>query len=511
MKERKCPPQVLAIRVLAVLVVALALASGQYSVLVGARHGGQLQTGTMTSVAAAPARFSLSDIPAIKNKTAINMVVETGATWDKILPYIKKFTEKTGVPVNIDRIASSGVYAKENLELVGGTARYDAVYVETAWTNEWAPYMIPFADLAKTYDPAGVKGLEEELKHFSPVLLRAGQTSDGAQMVLPFYTYQVGMFIRQDVFDDAREKANFQKRFGYALAPATTPKQLLDQAKFFSRKKGELLKGQPLTHDLKGLAMMAGAYQINDEITSRLWGAGADYATVVRDQSGKVTKFVITKKDTAALKQVLAQYVEEAKYASAGDLTANFDFTSAEQGDGRAIIQPTQFTDLFVYTADLLKKNLPNARLAVYPSVGGQPYTGAWSLGVARASKNQEAAYWLIRYLASYEAQVVTQKEGGQVAVRTDVLRDPIWYTAANKNLHGLLNTYLIDIWNKQAKYVNNYWYFNSDAAGKIYDMQISIMNKAVSGTSVDRVVQELQTKTMELQNKFGKIKMTRE
>lgn len=256
----------------------------------------------LTGIAAAQTtsseRFSLSDIPPIRNKRPLNMIVETGAAWDEIIPYIHKFTEVTGVPVNVERIASSGVYAKENLELISGTGHYDVVYVETSWTNEWAPYLASLTDLARQYDPNGVEGLEAELKHFSPVLLRAGQTSTGEQMVLPFYTYQMGMIIREDVFEHPEEKANFEAQFGYPLKPATTVKELHDQAKFFTRKRGEKLMGQTLEHDVYGLAMMAGAYQINDEITSRLWGAGADYAKVERNEKGEVTRFVITKRST---------------------------------------------------------------------------------------------------------------------------------------------------------------------------------------------------------------------
>ncbi|MDD3776908.1 MAG: hypothetical protein PHN32_04820, partial [Actinomycetota bacterium] len=86
--------------------------------------------------------FSLADIPEIENKTPLNTILETGSTFDLTLPYFEKFTEATGVPVNIERIATPVVYSKENVELVAGTGVYDVVYVETAWTDEWAPYMV---------------------------------------------------------------------------------------------------------------------------------------------------------------------------------------------------------------------------------------------------------------------------------------------------------------------------------------------------------------------------------
>ncbi|MDZ7837178.1 MAG: hypothetical protein U5N58_04065 [Actinomycetota bacterium] len=92
--------------------------------------------------------FSLEDIPEIENKSTLNTIVETGSIFDETLPYIEKFTEKTGVEVNIERIATPVVYSKENVELVAGTGVYDVVYVETAWTDEWAQYMVPFSRLS---------------------------------------------------------------------------------------------------------------------------------------------------------------------------------------------------------------------------------------------------------------------------------------------------------------------------------------------------------------------------
>ena len=55
-------------------------------------------------------------------------------------------------------------------------------------------------------------------------------------------------------------------------------------------------------------------------------------------------------------------------------------------------------------------------------TIGKKPYTGAWSFGVAKAAKNPEAAYWLIRWLSSKEAQTVVMKDAGQLSTRMDVV-----------------------------------------------------------------------------------------
>ncbi len=303
----------------------------------------------VSSIQAAGGKFSLQDIPEIKNKRELNTMVETGQAWDKIMPYIEAFTKKTGVKVNVERVASPVVYSKENIELMGGTGYYDVVYVETAWTVEWSDYLYKLKNLAAKYDPAGVEGFQKDIVNHSPSILICGQAY-GDQMVLPFYTYHMGMFIRQDVYDDPTEQANFKTKYGYDLKAPTNSKELYDHGEFFTRKKGDKLKGKVLGHELYGLALQAGAYQINDEISCRLWGKGSDYATVVRDSSGKIKEFVITKENKKALKDTLTEYKNELKWASPGSLTANFDFVVAQQGQGRAIIQATQFSNCFAWT-----------------------------------------------------------------------------------------------------------------------------------------------------------------
>jgi multiple sugar transport system substrate-binding protein len=464
-----------------------------------------------SGVVYAQAKFGLQDIPQIKNKKDLNTIVETGQVWDKIMPYVAEFTKKTGVKVNVERVASPVVYSKENVELMAGTGYYDVTYVETAWTCEWSRYHYRLNDLAKKWDPKGIEGLQSDIKNHSPSILICGQAF-GDQMVLPFYTYHMGMFIRQDVFDDPTEKANFKAKYGYDLKPATKESELFDQGAFFTRKKGEMLKSKPLGHDIYGLALQAGAYQINDEMTCRIWGRGGDYVTVVKDPKGKVKEFVITKKDKEVLKQVMADYKKELQWASPGCLTANFDFVVAQQGEGRAIIQCTMFSNCFAWTADILKKNVPDGKLGIYSTVGGQPYTGAWSVGVAKASKNPEAAYWLVRYLASFECQKAVMKEGGQLSTRMDVLRDPMWHTPENLYPFGILCDYLVDSWQKQAKYVPNYWYFNTTAGGKVYEMQMNVLAKPIAGEgTIDQGLAELLSKTIELTSKFDKIKIREE
>ncbi len=488
--------------IFAVLVVLLVVSMA----LMGFRYA--QPTSPVASAMPAPAEekvFGLDDIPEIQNKQPLNTIMETGQVWDKIIPYIERFTEKTGVKVNIERVASPVVYSKENVELVARTGVYDVTYVETAWTSEWSDYMWDLRELAAKYDPGGVAALEADMAHQSPVILRCGQAY-GKQMVLPGYTYHMAMFLRQDVFDDPTEQANFKAKYGYDLKPAVTFEQLRDQAEFFTRKKGDTLKGQPLDHDLYGVSLQAGAYQINDEFSCYLWGKGADYASVMRDDAGNLKEFVITQQDKAAMKETMEQYIELLKYASPGCVTANFDFVIADIGEGRAIIVPTMFSNAFAWAAGLTDEHVPGGKLGVYPTLGARPYTGAWSFGVCKDSKNPEAAYWLVRYLASKECQTIIMKEGGQLSTRVDVLADPYWRTPELAYPFEMLCDYLIANWTDQefVDMVGDRYYFNSKAGGKVYEMQMDVLAKPVhQETTVDEGLAELVKKTVELTTKF--------
>jgi len=429
--------------------------------------------------------FSLADIPEIENKSPLNTILETGSTFDLTLPYFEKFTEATGVPINIERIATPVVYSKENVELVAGTGVYDVVYVETAWTDEWAPYMVPLEDLAAQYGSA--EEFAADTSFHSPVIMATCRT-DGATMTLPFYTYHCGMFLRDDVYEDPTEQANFLEEYGYELAPPVDNEQMTDQAEFFDRKAGEELKGVPLEKDMNGITMQASAFQANDEFSTYLWGNGGDYCEVVKDDSGAVTEYIITKEYTDLMVQTMEEYVGRVQYASPGVLTANFDFVVAAVSQGDSPIVGMMYSNCFAWAVDELNKNVvpndPDARLGIYPTIGEGPYTGAWSYGVAAASDNQEAAYWLVRYLGSLETQTSVMKDAGQLATRSDVLADPSWHSEENEYPFGILVDYLSYILANEdyAAIIDNAYYFNSASAGKVTEMHMNTLSKGFSG-----------------------------
>jgi multiple sugar transport system substrate-binding protein len=459
--------------------------------------------------AAAPAmaekKFGLDDIPPIKNKTPIHVALEAGGGADLIIPYIKKFAEKTGIKVTHESHVFASLYSKEIVELQGRTGAYDLVVTETSWTNEWEDYLYPVFEMAEKFDPKGVESLKEDLKGHDPGLLRMCSTKDGKLMGLPYYTYTMMTIYRQDLLEDAGEKAAFKKKYGYELAPVQTWDQIRDQAEFFTRKKGEKLKGQALKEDFYGASLMAGRFpHVQDEVTSMLWSKGGHWASPVRDSSGKLTAFKVTDKDKKLLTECFDRYQKLMPFAPPGTENAFWDQATASFATGKTAMIPAMYTALWPWSATVGKES-PGAKAAVKVTPGVRPYTGAFHFAPSKDSKNPEAAYWLVRYITSYGAQK-EMLEKGWASVRTDVLSDPKYQSAEMFAKTGWVPV-ILETWKTQKPDVNNYLHFNSKAFGKIYEMMTIIGHENAIGKRTPEESTKHWVKTFrKVQRKFGKL-----
>ena len=370
--------------------------------------------------AAADKQFGLDDIPDIKNKKAIHIALADLA--DVCVPFLKKFSEKTGIKVTHEVIVFNALYGKEIMELQARTGAYDVVVTETSWTNEWQDYLYPMEDLAKKYDPEGYEGLQRYLKGYDPGMLRMASTREDVLMGVPVQTYTMLMAYRKDAFEHPTEMANFKKKYGYDLAPAKTWEQILDQAEFFTRKKGDKLKDESLDHDIYGISMMAGRYpHVQDEVGTRLWSKGGRWATTIREGGlvvGTPVGFKVTENDKELIEWAFDHYQKCMKYAPPGSDNAYWDFACAEFAAGNTMILCPMYSSIWPLVSPV-EKNVPGAKVGGEVTPGMRPYTGNFHLSPSVDSKNPEAAYWLLKYLGSFEVQ--------------EALCDGGWATPANR------------------------------------------------------------------------------
>jgi multiple sugar transport system substrate-binding protein len=452
----------------------------------------------------------LADIPEIKNKRPIHVALEAGGVAEKQLALLKAFSDKTGVPVTHELMVMSLCYSKIMPELIGGTGAYDTVVTETTWSNEWDPYIYDVAELSKKYEPGGVEALKLDLAGISKTQLRCASTRDGRLKGIPYYTYDTFMFLRTDVLEHPTEKANFKAKYGYELAPPKKYKELYNLAEFFTRKKGDLLKGEPLKWNLYGVALMAGNYaHVQDELQGMVWGAEKRFMRPVRDSSGKIVKYSITKADADQLYFGLDFYHSLMKFASPGCENAYWDFVTMEFNEGRTICVPFLYVSLNQWATDVYK-NIPGASMDLYPVVGeprtGLGYVGNFYQGVAKASKNPEAGFWLMRYLGSQEGQREFT-ESGWPGIRTDIYMDPKyqakeWWTRVGMKAKALLYSWEHDL---TPQFLDTVYNYNSSAAGRIYEMTILPWHQSAVGikTPLEAAKYTVQ-QTIDLQTKFG-------
>lgn len=460
--------------------------------------------GTSAFSATAQDRFSLKDIPEIKNKKAIHVALADLA--DICVPYLKKFMDKTGVKVTHEIIVFNALYGKEIMELQARTGAYDIVVTESSWTNEWKNYLYPIPDLALKYDPQGIAGLQRYLVGFDPGMLRMASTRDDVLMGIPVQTYTMIMAYRKDVFENSEEKANFKKIYGYELAPAVTWEQILNQAEFFTRKKGDKLKGETLDHDIYGISMMAGRYpHVQDEVGSRLWSKGGRWATTVREGGlvvGKPVGFKITENDKKLLEWSFSNYQQCMKFAPPGSDNAYWDFASAEFASGNTMILCPMYSSIWPLVSPVEKK-VPGAKVGAFVTPGIRPYTGNFHLSPSVDSKNPEASYWLLKYLGSYEVQEA-MCNGGWATPRVDVLELPKYREPKYHATLGWIPS-ILETFKSQASDANDYLHFNSSAFGKLYDQMMVVSHEnAVKKRTPKESVQEWIKQFTEIQTKYG-------
>ncbi len=468
--------------------------------------GMALVVGFTLTPAMAEKKFGLDDIPEIKNRTPIHVALEAGGGSDLIYPYLEKFSKKTGIKVTKESHVFASLYSKEIVELQGKTGAYDLVVTEASWTNEWEDYLYPVYEMAKKFDPNGVAGLKKDLEGHDGGLLRMCSTSDGTLMGIPYYTYTMMTIYRQDLIDDPTEKANFKKKYGYELAPVDTWEQVRDQSEFFTRKKGELLKGQPLKEDFYGCSLMAARMpHVQDEVGSMLWSKGGHWASPVRDANGKLKAFKITDKDKELLTWSFQQYNNLMPFAPPGTENAFWDQATASFAAGKTAMIPAMYTALWNWSTSVAKE-VPGAKAAVKTTPGVRPYTGAFHFAPSRESKNPEAAYWLLRYITSYGAQKGMLEDGGWASVRTDVLEDPKYQLPEWYNKTGWIPV-VLTTWKEQLPDVNSYLHFNSAAFGKLYEMMTIISHENAIGKRSAKETTKKWVKTFnKVQKKFGKL-----
>ncbi len=377
-----------------------------------------------------------------------------------------EFTKKTGNEVKIVEMDLPTMYEKEVLDIVGGTGTYDIITWNVSWKGEWcnAGYVYPLDDFIKR-DNATYK-----VEDISEALLNVSGVWKGVTYGLPYYTFTPGQFYRVDLFEDETEKAAFKAKYSYDLDIPKTYDQMSDIAQFFTRKAGDTLKGEKLTKDFYGIGLMAGRYgNIFDEINTIAWTLGGD---VIKDDGSAGVN------DKNYLDAVNMYCKKLLPYAPAGSLSGSYDFVVGQFNSGMIAMTGPMYLDQWP-NAVLVEKNIPGseAGCAGLPG-GGKTWAGAFTLGIAKTTKNAEQAWQFLSYITGPEAQKKFA-EGGGSTTRMSILKDKEFYTSHREQAGHF--PVLVNILDDSAKnwYTN---YIHIPQGAKIYEEAPTWLSAAASG-----------------------------
>lgn len=385
--------------------------------------------------------------------------------WAKSLA--QDFTAKTGIDVKIEEMDLPTMYEKEVLDIVGNTGAYDIITWNISWKSEWANagYIYPLDDYIKR-DAADV-----QINDVAPALLRVSGVWRGKTYGLPYYTFTPGQFYRGDLFENPIEKAAFKAKFGYALDIPKTYDQMADIAKFFRRKPGEKLAGKVLTKDFYGIGLMAGRFtHIFDEMMTLAWTMGGD---VIRNDG---TPGVTDKPFLDALNLYVKKLLP---YAPPGSLSGGYDFVISQFNTGLVAMTGPMYLDQWP-NAVKVEENIPGSEacIAALPG-GGKTWAGAFSLGIAKTTKNPEQSWQFLKWITGPDAQRKFA-EGGGSTTRLSILNDKTFYMS-RRNQAGHFPI-LVEILNDAAKnWYTNYIYVPQ--AAKIYEEAPAWLSAAASGS----------------------------
>lgn len=416
--------------------------------------------------AATTAPVEATEVAAAAEDVTITWATLAGFYTDWAKELADQFTAETGIKVNIVEMDLPTMYEKEVLDIVGGTGAYDIITWNVSWKAEWANngYIYNLDDfIARDAE-------EMNFADVAPALEAVSGQWQGATYGLPYYTFTPGLIYRCDLFENADEKAAFEAEYGYALDIPQTYAQMADIAAFFHRAAGETLAGQTLANEFYGIGLQAGRYtNIFDEVNTIAWTMGGD--VINADGTPGV--------DDQAYVDALSLYVNDLiPNAPAGSLSGSYDFVISQLNSGLIAMTGPMYLDQWA-NAVKTETLIPGAEVCAAPLPGnGKTWAGAFTLGIAKTTKNVDASWEFLKWITGEEAQRAFA-EGGGSTTRLSILTDTEFATA-NRATAGHFPVLASVLNNASECWYTNYNYVTQ--AAKIYEESPAWLSAAASG-----------------------------
>ncbi|WP_286715509.1 extracellular solute-binding protein [Marinobacter sp. tcs-11] len=358
--------------------------------------------------------------------TTIRVLDEITPLQETMRRLVPEFVEETGIQVEYELLSHGDVINRGQADLFSGRGHYDAIMLHGLQLGPLlAARVLQPIDGLKTNSTLTNPdlGLDDLIEPANESLVNHG----GSQYGFLTWNYNQIYWARADLLNHPDEKAAFEARYGYPLAPAETMQQMRDIAEFFTRKSGEALAGETLRNDFYGIVLegIPGGTTFTTvwEVFMNNWGGG------VFDANGKPQ---LDAPENIAAVQFWADLW---KFAPPGQAEYSLIDVPTVMGNGIAA-QSIAFSDFVLgvdrpdggtYAGQFVYGGIPaNADLLDARSAGGEPSL----MALSSHSKKPEATYLFMQWMVDKQTQAkLLEMGGGGVPIRRssfdlDVMRE---------------------------------------------------------------------------------------
>ncbi|MGB2693113.1 MAG: extracellular solute-binding protein [Thermodesulfobacteriota bacterium] len=355
--------------------------------------------------------FSLGSNAQNQDQKELNIIWHEGALGNLLSNISKEYTKETGVNINVDLVSWDKWHETIAVDFISESGKYDLVIFDSQSMSEFAsefdivllnPYLEKSEKLKiSDYDP-------ESLSKYS-------EYPEGSKnyYALPLNQDAMGLVYRKDLFENAAEKENFNKKYGYELAVPKTYSQLRDIAEFFTRPDDNLY----------GIALFGSSDY--DAVTSAfnnvLWSFDGELWDADNNQAEGV---INSEKAVAALNY----FKDLFKYAPPEATSWYYNEVNDSIKNGQVAMGINWYYFFNTYMdpeqskvadkvgfAPLPGEKDAQGQFNQYNSVGGQ------GISISKFSDNHDEAWKFLEWLMSNQKQWQWVDGGGQTG-RTDIL-----------------------------------------------------------------------------------------
>jgi multiple sugar transport system substrate-binding protein len=368
-------------------------------------------------VTAGPAALDRAPATA-QTPVTLNLMATDFPEYDAFVTAANEVGKASGIQVKKTNINFDDIPKKVLLDVTSGVKTWDLIFVNSPWTYSFASRkaLTPLDDFVKTPEARTLLNRED----FVPAAKEL--THQGKLYAMPFLSAPLMVGYRKDLFADAGERQAFKAKHGYDLAAPQTYKQLLDVARFFTRKKGETLAGKPLEEDFYGNAVAAKKPFLFGRYQSMLAAFGADL--LYNPKTMRPTW------DSAPSAELLRYYVELFKTMPPGiqNMSGGESAKFTARGGVATIVH---FLDLQYSTFEDPKGSRVAGQFAYAPmptQLPARPHAivvDANGIGVYGLSANKAAAYRILSETLSTKGSMEVVKTYPEYpSMRLSVLRN---------------------------------------------------------------------------------------